>query len=117
MRKKNRNVRRPLRRLAGKIKKIGTLNLILILVGGFFLWFNAQMLNIFRACGAIPETYACAVIAATIGECGICGWIRTTKDKQRDRSAEMTETADATETTDTSGEEPDNTEQEENENE
>lgn len=33
----------------------------------------------------MPESYACAVVAATIGECGICGWIRTTKDKRQDR--------------------------------
>ena len=33
----------------------------------------------------MPETYACAVVAATSGECGICGWIRTNKDKQQDR--------------------------------
>ena len=32
----------------------------------------------------MPETYACAVVAATIGECGICGWIRTNKDKKQD---------------------------------
>lgn len=70
---------------AATIGKIGTLNLILILVGAFFLWFNAQMLAIFRETGAIPETYACAVIAATIGECGICGWIRTNKDRHQER--------------------------------
>ncbi len=61
--------------------KIGTLNLILICVGIFFVWFNCQMLELFREFGSIPETYACAVIAATIGECGLCGWIRTNKDK------------------------------------
>ena len=33
----------------------------------------------------MPESYACAVVAATIGECGICGWIRTNKDKKQDR--------------------------------
>ena len=38
-----------------------------------------------KACGSMPESYACAVVAATIGECGICGWIRTTKDKKLDR--------------------------------
>lgn len=36
----------------------------------------------------IPETYACAVIAATIGEAGICGWIRTTKDRKREHDWE-----------------------------
>ena len=81
----------PLRKLKEGISKIGTLNLILILVGAFFAWFNWQMLQIFREMGCIPETYACAVIAATIGECGICGWIRTNKDKQRDHKWEQEE--------------------------
>lgn len=73
---------------AATLGKIGTLNLILILVGAFFVWFNAQMLDIFRVYGAIPETYACAVITATIGECGICGWIRTNKDRKREHDWE-----------------------------
>lgn len=68
-----------------KIKQIGTLNLVLILVGTFFVWFNWQMILTFRMYGSMPETYACAVVAATIGECGICGWIRTNKDKRQDR--------------------------------
>lgn len=69
-------------------KGIGTMNIILILVGTFFLWFNWQMLQLFRMYGQLPETYACAVIGATIGEAGICGWIRTTKDRKRDRDWE-----------------------------
>lgn len=85
----------PVRWIKERIKKIGTLNLILILVGAFFIWFNAQMLNIFRMYGAIPESYACAVIAATIGECGICGWIRTTKDKRQDRKWQKEDEAEA----------------------
>lgn len=72
-------------KLAAQVKKIGTLNIILFIVGVFFVWFNWQMLCIFREYGAIPESYACAVIAATIGECGICGWIRTTKDKKQSK--------------------------------
>lgn len=74
-----------LRKIKEPLRKIGTLNLILIIVGAFFLWFNWQMLCIYREYASIPETYACAVIAATIGECGICGWIRTTKDKKQER--------------------------------
>ena len=58
---------------------------MLILVGTFFVWFNWQMIVTFRMYGSMPETYACAVVAATIGECGICGWIRTNKDKRQDR--------------------------------
>lgn len=73
------------KKLKERIAKIGTLNIVLICVGLFFVWFNYQMLEMFKLVGAIPETYACAVIAATIGECGICGWIRTNKDKKQQR--------------------------------
>ena len=55
------------------IHKIGTLNLVLLLVGAFFIWFNWQMISVYRSCGSMPETYACAVV------------IRTTKDKRQDR--------------------------------
>lgn len=72
-------------RLKTKLSKIGTLNIILMLVGVFFVWFNYRMLEMYLLMGSIPETYACAVIAATIGECGICGWIRTNKDKRQER--------------------------------
>lgn len=81
--------RHPLRAIKNWFGKIGTLNIVLIVVGAFFVWFNWQMLCIFREQGTIPETYACAVIAATIGECGICGWIRTTKDRRRERQWEV----------------------------
>lgn len=87
----------PLRKLKEGISKIGTLNLILILVGAFFVWFNWQMLEIFREYACIPETYACAVIAATIGECGICGWIRTNKDRRREHQWEQEEKKQAEE--------------------
>lgn len=91
MRSRKKKSFHPLRRLKKIIGKIGTLNLILILVGAFFVWFNWQMLEIFRQYASIPETYACAVIAATIGECGICGWIRTNKDRRREHQWEQEE--------------------------
>ena len=78
-------LKKKIKKIVSAIKKVGTLNLVLILVGAFFVWFNWQMILVFRECGSMPETYACAVVAATIGECGICGWIRTNKDKQQDR--------------------------------
>ena len=81
----------PLKRLKECIGKIGTLNLILMAVSAFFVWFNWQLLEIFRVSGSIPETYACAVVAATIGECGICGWIRTNKDRKQEHQWEKEE--------------------------
>lgn len=91
--RRRRKAFRPLRKLKIGISKIGTLNIVLILVGAFFVWFNWQMIETFRMYGAIPETYACAVIAATIGECGICGWIKTSKERKREHQWEMEEKA------------------------
>jgi type VI protein secretion system component VasK len=87
MKTKKREVH-PWRKIKDWINRIGTLNFILILVGAFFVWFNWQMLQIFRDMGSIPETYACAVVTATIGECGICGWIKTTKERKREHQWE-----------------------------
>ena len=78
-------IKKKIKKIVSAIKKVGTLNIVLMLVGAFFIWFNWQMILVFRECGSMPETYASAVVAATIGECGICGWIRTNKDKQQDR--------------------------------
>lgn len=78
-------IKKKIKKIVSAIKKVGTLNIVLMLVGAFFIWFNWQIILVFRECGSMPETYACAVVAATIGECGICGWIRTNKDKQQDR--------------------------------
>ena len=79
---------RLIQKLKNFYRKIGTLNVILFLVGIFFVWFNGQMIQTYRMYGSIPESYACAVVAATIGECGMCGWIRTTKDRKRERNWE-----------------------------
>lgn len=90
MRRRRRVVKRKsfITRIKEYFRRIGTLNIILMLVGAFFVWFNWQMILMFRECGSIPETYACAVVTATIGECGICGWIRTNKDRKMERKWE-----------------------------
>lgn len=62
--------------------------MILIVVFILFLRFNAQMIEIYKTVGSIPETYAITVVGALIGECGICGWIRTTKDKRKHKDEE-----------------------------
>lgn len=75
-------------RIKRSIKRSGTLNTVLVVVAVFFVWFNCQMIKLYREYGSIPESYACAVVAATIGECGICGWIKTTKERKQERKWE-----------------------------
>ena len=77
MKKKNGLLQKIKRRLS-KLKK---LDIVLIVVAVFFVWFNSELLDIYRTTGSIPEVYACAVITALIGEAGICGWIKTRGDQ------------------------------------
>lgn len=83
---KNRKTR--LQRIREAISKFGTLNIILIIVFTFFVIFHLQMLQLYKTFGSLPETYAVAVVGATIGEAGICGWIRTNKDRHREHEWE-----------------------------
>ena len=80
--------RSPLQRIREGVNKFGTLNIILVIVFAFFIIFHLQMLQLYKEFGSLPESYAIAVVGATIGEAGICGWIRTNKDKHRERQWE-----------------------------
>ena len=60
-------MKKRLKKIVSAIKKVGTLNLVLMFVGAFFIWFNWQMILLYRQCDSMPETYACAVVAATSG--------------------------------------------------
>lgn len=63
----------------GLLQRIGTLNVILVCVFAYMILFNQQMITLYERCGSAPESAWCALIAALIGECGICGWIKTSK--------------------------------------
>lgn len=72
-----------MRRIWGRLKKLKGLDIALILTFSFFAIFHLQMLDLYRTYGSIPESYAIAVVGATIGEAGICGWIRNVKERER----------------------------------
>jgi len=72
-----------------KKKGIGTMNVILIIVGVALLSFTVCMICTFREYGAIPDTLVTCVFAALAGECGIMGWIKTSKERYRDRGWQL----------------------------
>ena len=73
-----------MKKIIAFFKSLKGLDIALLLTFGFFLFFHFQMISLFREYGSIPEAYAIAVVSATIGEAGICGWIRTTKFRHED---------------------------------
>ena len=69
----------------GKKKGIKTMDLILAIIGVSLAWFTHRMLTLYETTGGIPDTLCQCVFALLGGECGVMGWIKTTKDKQQDR--------------------------------
>ena len=59
--------------------------MILIIVGVFLVAFTLKMISLFEAYGMVPDTLINCVFVALAGECGIMGWIKTSKEKNKDR--------------------------------
>ena len=70
-------------------KKTGTMDIILIVIAIVLLVFIAAMLWLYYTTGGIPDTLCTCVFAVCGGECGVMGWIKTTKDRYRDRQYEL----------------------------
>ena len=74
---------------AKKKGNIGVMDIILIIVGISLFAFTVVMILIFIKYGSIPDTLVTSVFAALGSECGIMGWIKTNKDRNRDRKQEL----------------------------
>ena len=68
---------------------LGMMDIILIVVGITLLAFTVTMIGIYRECGGVPDTLVTCVFATLGGECGIMGWIKTTKDRNKERRWEQ----------------------------
>lgn len=83
------------KRPSRKKEKIGAMDVILVIVGISLLAFTVAMIQIFREYGAVPDTLVTCVFAALGGECGIMGWIKTTKDRNKERKWEQEDRQEA----------------------
>lgn len=50
-------MKKRLKKIVTTVKKVGTLNLVLMFVGAFFIWFNWQMILLYRQCDSMPEKH------------------------------------------------------------
>ena len=66
-------------------KKLKRMDIILVVMAVLLVAFTLKMILVFEQTGAIPDTLCTCVFAALGGECGVMGWIKTTKDKLTDR--------------------------------
>lgn len=66
-----------------------TMDLILIIVGVLLVIFTVMMFVTFWKYGMIPDTLCTCFFACMGGECGIMGWIKTTKERQKEREWQL----------------------------
>jgi hypothetical protein len=85
----------PAKRKKSLVDRIGTMNLILIIIGITLLAFTIAIMNLFKQYGTIPDTLVSCVFAVLGGECGVMGWIKTTKDKNKVREWEKEDMREA----------------------
>lgn len=82
----------PEKKLLGRI---GTMNLILLICAVAIVAFTLEMIDLFKEYGMIPDTLVSCVFLAVTGECGFMGWIKTNKEKYRDRRWQMRDRLEA----------------------
>lgn len=70
-------------------KERRTMDVILVFIAVFLLAFIVTMIILYYVTGAIPDTLCTCVFAACGGECGVMGWIKTTKERQKERQYEL----------------------------
>lgn len=69
----------------GRKKRMGTMDFILLIVFLCLTVFTIAMIVLFTVYGSVPDTLITCVFATLGGECGILGWIKTTKEKNQER--------------------------------
>lgn len=66
-----------------------TMDIILVVIAVVLFGFVVAMTLIYIYTGGIPDTLCTCVFATCGGECGVMGWIKTTKDRHRERQYEI----------------------------
>lgn len=72
-----------------KKKDIRTMDIVLAVMAIFLIMFVGILLVIYYRTGGIPDTLCTCVFAICGGECGIMGWIKTTKERNRERKYQL----------------------------
>lgn len=68
-----------------KLSEIGTMNIVLIVIGIAITLFVLKMIDLFETYMAVPDMLITCFFACCGGEAGILGWIKNTKMRNQDR--------------------------------
>ena len=70
-------------------KEVRTMDVVLAVIALFLLVFVTVLIVLYYFTGGIPDTLCTCVFAICGGECGVMGWIKTTKEKKQERKYEL----------------------------
>lgn len=68
---------------------IHTMDIILIIIAVALFVFTVKMIKLFEQTGTIPDTLVTCVFSALGGECGAMAWIKTAKERRKERGWEL----------------------------
>lgn len=71
------------------MKKLGVMDIILMFIAATLVIFTIVMIQTFWTHGAIPDTLCTCVFGVLGTECGAMAWIKTTKERRKDRKWEI----------------------------
>ena len=71
------------------VKTMKTMDKILIIIAVFLVMFTVTMIWLYKTTFGVPDTLITCVFAATTGELGVMGWIKTTKTRQQEREWQL----------------------------
>lgn len=72
-----------------RFKRPGVMNIVLVIIGCILIIFTTAMIQVYILTGGIPDTLVVSVFTAATGECGVMGWIKTTKERKKEREYEL----------------------------
>lgn len=73
----------------GEEEKKHVMDVVLIVIAITLVIFTTAMIITFCMFQSVPDTLITCVFAAATGECGVMGWIKTTKERQETRRWEL----------------------------
>lgn len=76
-------------------KKTKAMDVALVIVLIITLVFTGVMIWLFIQFQAVPDTLITAFFAVVGGECGVMGWIKTSKEKNKAKNEEKNENEEA----------------------
>ena len=70
---------------------VPVMNIILVVIAIALLIFTLEMIKLYKETGMIPDTLCTYVFGALGGECGAMAWIKTSKERNKERRWEVSD--------------------------